>query len=85
VALNLKHQTTEQFLARFRTRYQEATRGRKVTRLAKRIMDAFDAGEFTNLQIRTAFGYTPARFATFKTKLENQRTRYEAVESEVGE
>lgn len=84
MALNLQHQTAAQFAARLRQRYRNANR-EEAARLAKWILDHLEAGGFTDLQIRNAFGLTAGQWTTLKAKMTTMRTNYEAVQSAAGE
>lgn len=80
----LKHQTGTQFAARFRARYKDASRV-ECAKLAKWILDRIDAGNFTELAVRTAFGLTAGQWTTLKAKLTTMRTNYNAVLAATGE
>jgi len=84
MALNLNHQTAAQFSARLRERYRKASKA-EACRLAKWIMDHIEAGDFTDLQVRNAFGLTTGQYATLKSKWTTMRTNYEAVQAAAGE
>lgn len=84
MALNLNHQTKAQFAARLRARYKSADKA-EACRLAAWILDRIDAGDFTELQVRTAFGLTAGQWTTLKAKLTTQRTHHNAVQAAVGE
>jgi hypothetical protein len=84
MALNLQHQTPAQFAAYLRERYRNAKRD-DVARLAKWILDHLEAGDFTDLQFRTAFGLTSGQWTTLKAKMTTLRTNYEAVQAAAGE
>jgi len=84
MALNLNHQTAAEFAARLRTRYLNADKT-ECARLAKWILDHIDAGDFTETQMRNAFGLTAGQWTTLKTKMTNLRTAYNAAMAAVGE
>ena len=84
MALALNHQTAAQFAARLRARYKAASKV-EACRLAAWILDHIDAGDFTELQVRNAFGLTAGQWTTLKAKLTTQRTNYQAVQAVVGE
>ncbi len=79
--LNLQHQTAEQFAARLVRRFKAASDVEK-GRLATWLYDRYQAGDFTALQLRTAFGFTPAQFTAFVTRVQNLRTHYLALQAE---
>ena len=84
MALNLQHQTATQFAARLRERYRNCTK-QETARLAKWILDHLEAGDFTDLQIRNAFGLTSGQWTTLKSKMTTLRTNLEAVQAAAGE
>lgn len=84
MALNLKHQTLAEFAARLREKYRGATR-LEAMRLAKWIQDRTDAGELTDLQLRTAFGLAAGPWATLKARMISHRSNYDAVQAAGGE
>ena len=84
MALNLKYQTAAQFADRLRLRYLKSSRV-ECARIAKWIMDHLDAGDFTETQLRNAFGLSVAQWNTLKTKLTNLRTAYNAILAAQGE
>ena len=84
MALNLQYQTASEFADRVRLRYLKSKR-EECARIAKWILDHIDAGNFTDAQVRNAFGLTVPQYNTLKTKMTNMRTAYEAVIAAVGE
>lgn len=82
--INLQHQTAAQFAARLRERFRNSNR-EEVARLAKWILDHLDAGDFTDAQIRNAFGLTAGQWTTLKAKMTTLRTNYAAVQAAAGE
>lgn len=84
MALILQHQTLAQFAARLRQRYKNANR-EESARFAKWILDHLEAGDFTDAQIRNAFGLTAGQWTTLKAKMTTRRTNYEAVQAAAGE
>ncbi len=83
MALTLQHQTFAQFAARLRQRYRNATQA-EAARIATWILDHLDAGDFTDAQIRNAFGLTSAQWTALKAKMTTLRTNYEAVQAAEG-
>jgi len=84
MALLLKHQTAQEFIARFREAYRNADRERLV-QLAKFVISRIQAGDITDAQCRTAFGLNVTQWNALKTKMQNYITAYNAVQSAVGE
>ena len=84
MALNLNHQTAAEFAARLRTRYLNAEKV-ECARIAKWILDHIDAGDFTALQVRNAFGLTAGQWTTLKAKMMTMRDNYLAVQAAAGE
>ena len=84
MALTLKHQTTEQWLARFRARYALATR-ENAAALAARLTSLLDARDLTDTQARNAFGKTVAEWAQLKSRLKEKSDNLSAVKAERGE
>lgn len=82
--INLQHQTAAQFAARLRERFRNANR-EEAARLAKWILDHLEAGDFTDAQIRNAFGLTAGQWTTLKAKMTTLRTNYAAVQAAAGE
>jgi hypothetical protein len=84
MALLLKHQTAEQFVARLRAAYRDGQRERLV-QIARFIIARIQAGDITDAQCRTAFGLNTTQWNTLKTKMQNLITAANAVESANGE
>ena len=80
----LQHQTPAQFLSRLRDAYASA-QGSDVARLATRMQDWITAGDFTEAQVRQAFGLTLAQWAPLKARMITLRTQYQAVQAARGE
>jgi len=84
VALNLRHQTAAQFVARFRERFRAAERedaAKMATWLLNRIAD----GDVTDTQVRNAFGLNNTQYNALKTRMTNLRTAWLAVQAARGE
>ncbi len=79
-----QYQTAAQFAARFRARYARATR-EDAARLAAWLIDRITAGQLTDLQVRTAFGLTTTQYNAMKTRMNNLRTNWRAVQAAAGE
>ncbi len=84
MALILKHQTAQEFIARFRAAYRNAERERLV-RMANFLLSRIQSGDITDAQCRTAFGLTVTQWNNLKTKMQNYVTAYNTTQSAVGE
>ena len=81
----LDHQNAAQFAARFRARFKDSSRV-ECAKMGKWILDRIDGGNFTDAQVRNAFGLTATQWNTLKTnKLTPQRAAYNAVLAAIGE
>jgi hypothetical protein len=84
VALNLVHQTAAELAARFRAKYRDASdigQAKMATWLLARIT----AGDFTDAQVRNAFGLTTTQYNAMKTRMTTLRDQYAAVMAARGE
>jgi hypothetical protein len=84
MALLLKHQTAEQFIARFREAYRDSDRERLI-QLARFVISRIQAGDITDAQCRSAFGLNTTQWNTLKTKMQALITASNTVQSAVGE
>ena len=84
MALLLKHQTAEAFIARVRQAYRDGDPVRLVA-LARFIIARIQAGDITDAQCRNAFGLNTTQWNALKTKMQNLITADNAVKSAVGE
>jgi F0F1-type ATP synthase delta subunit len=84
MALLLKHQTVEAFVARVRAAYRDG-RPERVVAIARFIVSRVQAGDITVAQVRAAFGLTSAQWTALRTKMENLIAADNAVKSAVGE
>lgn len=85
MAINLKHQTAAQFAARLRERWKGSTR-EECARIAWWILERIAAGDFTETQVRNAFGLTVTQWNTLKTnKITPLRDAWAAVRAARGE
>jgi hypothetical protein len=84
MALLLKHQTAEQFVARVREAYRDGDRDRLI-QIARFIISRIQAGDITDAQCRIAFGVTTTKWNSIKTKMNNWITAQNTVQSAVGE
>jgi hypothetical protein len=76
--------TGAQFLARLRAIYQEG-KAEHIARIATWLMNRLDAGDVTDLQLRTAFGLNTTQWNALKAKMQALRADWLAVESAEGE
>lgn len=84
MSLALKHQTAAQLAARFRTRFRAAQRD-EACRMAAWLLDRIDAGDFTDAQVRAAFGLTTTQYNNLKTRLTSMRAAWQALQQAAGE
>ena len=84
MALVLNHQTATQFAARLRERYRNASRD-ECARIATWILNHIEFGDFTDTQVRNAFGLTVTQYNNLKAKLTTLRTNWLAVQAAAGE
>jgi hypothetical protein len=84
MAIDFKHQTAAQFAARFRARYRVAS-GAEAARLANWILNHIAAGDFTDAQVRNAFGLTTQQYTNLKTRMQALSTNWSAVQAAQGE
>lgn len=84
MALLLKHQTAEQFIARFREGFRTVERERAVL-YARFIISRIQSGDITDAQCRTAFNMNVTQWNNIKTKMQNWITSSNVILSAVGE
>ena len=84
MALLLKHQTAEAFIAKVRQAYRDGS-PEVLVKIARFIISRIQAGDITDTQCRTAFGMNVTQWNTLKTKMNNLITADNAVRSAVGE
>ena len=84
MALILKHQTVQEFVARFRDAYRNGERDR-IVKLATFILSRIAAGDITDAQCRNAFGLNATQWSNLKTRMQNVITASQTVQSAVGE
>ena len=84
MALLLKHQTSAQFVSRFREAYRDSDRERCI-QLARFVIAKIQAGDLTDTQVRNAFGLNVTQWNALKTKMSNWITAQNSVQSAVGE
>lgn len=84
MALNLVHQTPAQLAARFRAKYRDAS-GQEQARMAAWLLARIADGDFTDAQVRAAFGQSAADYAKMKVRMTTLRDQHEAVKAAKGE
>lgn len=84
MALLLKHQTAEQFVARIRAAYRDGDAAR-VIKIARFILARIQAGDITDAQCRTAFGLNVTQWNNLKSKMQNFVTAANTAEAAQGE
>jgi len=80
----LKYATKAQLVAAIRERFASSA-GPELHRLSAKIKTAMDAGEFTDEEMRMAFGKSTAQWAALKGKITTYATRYSDMHSARGE
>lgn len=68
MALLLKHQTPEQFLARLRAEYREAV-GDRLLVLTRYVINSVAVGDFTDAQYRAAFSRSTSQWTSLKGRM----------------
>ena len=84
MALNLVHQTPAQLAARFRAAYRRATKG-KAAGMAYWLIERINADDFTDAQVRNAFGLTTTQYTAMKTRMTALHDAHAAVQNAGGE
>jgi hypothetical protein len=84
MALLLKHQTAEAFIARVRAAYRDGD-PETIVKIARFILARLQSADITDAQCRTAFGLNVTQWNNLKTKMQNLITADNAVKSAVGE
>lgn len=84
MALNLKHQTPAQLAARFRAAYRVAT-AERAAKMAYWLIERILTGDFTDAQVRGAFGLTTQQYTALKTRMTALHDQYQAVQAARGE
>lgn len=80
----MKYATKEQLGQAMREKFRVAS-GVEVHRLAAKIKAFLDAGDFTDAEMRTLFGATPAEWATLKGKIVSYANAHNATQNARGE
>lgn len=84
MAILLKHQTVEAFVARVRAAYRDGN-PETLVKIARFLIARVQAGDLTELQIRTAFGLNVTKWNALKAKMQALIDADNAVKSAVGE
>ncbi len=84
MALILKHQTAEAFIARVRAAYRDGNR-ETLVKIAHFIIARIQAGDITDAQCRAAFGLNVTQWNNLKTKMQNLIAAENMLASAVGE
>jgi len=84
MAIILKHQTVEQFVARVRAAYRDGNY-EQVIKIARFIIARIQAGDITDAQCRTAFGLNATQWNNLKTKIQSYITADNTVKAAAGE
>ena len=84
MGLNLVHQTPAQLAARFRAAYRDATRER-AAKMAWCLIERIVSGDFTDAQVRSAFGLTSTQYTAMKTRMTALHDQYAAILAAKGE
>lgn len=84
MALTLKHQTANQFVARVREAYRNGERERLV-QLARFVLARLQAGDITDAQCRSAFGLTNPQWNALKVKMQAYIDADTTIRGAVGE
>lgn len=82
--LNLKYQTKAQLADRVRARFRAASRER-MAQIARLILGLIADGEFTDAQLRSAFGLNASQWTTLKGKMQALDDARRTVENATGE
>lgn len=84
MALVLKHQTVEAFVAKVRAAYREGD-PETLLKISKFILGRIQSGDITDAQCRTAFGLNVTQWNNLKSKMQNLITANNTIQSAVGE
>ena len=84
MALLLKHQTAEQFVARVRAAYRDGQRERLVA-IARFIISRIQAGDITDAQCRNAFGLNATQWTNLKARMQALIAASNTVAAAIGE
>ena len=80
----LRFQTASEFVSRVREFYRNRD-GEALAKVAIWMRDRIQAGDITENQFQSAFGFTQQQWNNFKTTMQNLADSYSLVESAVGQ
>jgi hypothetical protein len=83
MAIILKHQTVEAFVARVRAAYRDGNTDTLV-KIARFLIARVQAGDLTDAQVRTAFGLNTTQWNNLKTQMQALINADNTVKSAVG-
>ena len=83
MALLLKHQTVEQFVAKVRAAYRDGN-PETLVKISRFLIARVQAGDITEAQIRTAFGMNQTQWNSLKAQMQALINADNAVQSAVG-
>jgi hypothetical protein len=84
MALVLHHMTLGELAARLREDYRNLS-GEQLCKIARFIVRHIQAGDFTETQVRNAFGLTVNQWNALKTKMQALTDAYDTVQAATGE
>ena len=84
MALILKHQSVDAFVARVRAAYRDGNR-EVLVKIARFIIARIQAGDFTDAQVRAAFGLNTTQWNNLKTRMQGLITADNTLIAAVGE
>lgn len=84
MALLLKHQSVEAFVARVRAAYRDGDTD-TLLKVARFLTARVQAGDITTAQIRAAFGLNATQWTTLRNKMQALIAADDAVRTAVGE
>ncbi len=84
MALLLKHQTPEAFVARVRQAYRDGN-SEQLVKIARFLIARVQAGDVTDAQLRTAFGLNTTQWNALKARMQALITSDNTIKSAIGE
>ncbi len=84
MALLLKHQTPEAFIARVRQAYRDGS-SEQLVKIARFLIARVQAGDVTDAQLRTAFGLNTTQWNALKARMQALITSDNTIKSAIGE
>ena len=79
----LRFQSVSEFVARVRAMYQ-ARDGERLAKVAVWMRNRIQAGDITEAQFQSAFGFTQQQWNNFKSTMQNLADAYDSVVSAQG-